>query len=434
MATSKTRAYNPLDELERRASEAGIEAERVRMEISDIEYTLLKLPNGRDVRPSFVLPERAEILLNEGFENVVFLSDLDAFVDTATGSIEARLTPPSGQVRAASRGVWQLPGAETLDVTPERSADEADEGESLVGEEVGRPEKWRLRVDADGRAIELSPGSMRSRAFWGLRSPHITMKLDGTATNSHDEALAVVESLGRSFLFELDVLYGLTLMISKRRRVPAHRDLAGADHAPEFPKNDYAQEALALYEYGRSASGLPLLEYLAYYQSVEFFFPIFAREETVRSVRKLLADPRFNAAEESAVNRLINLTAPAARAGMSEREQLRATVRGSMTSEEAEDFVKSDESLTEHFCSKKQSIRGVQPLRLTGDQADLRDQIADRIYAIRCRIVHTKQDGGGVGEDMLLPSSREAESLPRDTELLRMVAQNALLARAGRLR
>jgi hypothetical protein len=94
------------------------------------------------------------------------------------------------------------------------------------------------------------------------------------------------------------------------------------------------------------------------------------------------------------------------------------------------EFIESDKRYLDHFCSKSQVIKGVQKIYLQGTQTDLRDQIADRLYAIRCRVVHTKQDGGGAEVELLLPSSREARSLNPDVQLMRLIAQKVLIAQA----
>lgn len=417
-----------------RATAAGFETQYLSYDDDDQVpgqpgFLKVQFPNGRRTRQLTLLSaRRAQALLSEDFESFIFLGNFDAYVNSSTGAIEARLGVPS-PISRSTRDLWLLPGAEILDKTSDGAQDGSEDLEA-VGREMRRPDSWRLRVSSDHRELELSPAN--SIAFWA-QSGVVTLKLTGYESASHDEALAILEKIGNAFLFDLDVSYGASLAIQTRRRPGLPRRQQPSQHAPSFPKNEYAAEALALYEYARTASGLPLLEYLAYYQSIEFFFPMFAREQTVGSVKKLLADPRFSSDDESAINKLINLAAPAVRASLSEREQLRATVRGCTTVDELKAFVESSEPVTEHFCAKKQAIAGAQALRLSGDQSDLRDQVADRVYAIRCRIVHTKQDGGGVGDDMLLPSSSEAESLGAEIDLVRLIAQNALLARASRL-
>ena len=63
---------------------------------------------------------------------------------------------------------------------------------------------------------------------------------------------------------------------------------------------------------------------------------------------------------------------------------------------------------------------------LANPNADLRADVADRIYDIRCKIVHTKNDSGIGDVELLLPFSREAEQLSHDIELVQYVAQETL--------
>jgi hypothetical protein len=90
-----------------------------------------------------------------------------------------------------------------------------------------------------------------------------------------------------------------------------------------------------------------------------------------------------------------------ARGRMSERDQLRLTVRSVVDDTTLRNFMGSNSQITDHLCAKAQTIKGVERLQQTHSQTDLRDQVADRIYAIRCPIVHTKDDGGESGVDLL---------------------------------
>lgn len=393
------------------------------------QYVLLQLPNGRLTRQITVFPRDVEDLLDIQFEKYTVIGDYVAAVDTTSGRIEALVAGPGTAGRFNIGRVFsQLPGIEVItEGDPELEKEAFEDG--------GDPrqvsaQNWRLAVGQNGVSIEISPASAE---FQILLERGVTIKVDGVATSSHDEALEALERYAAAMLFDLDVVYGVHVQLAKRRRQNRRRRHERPDHPPKFPRNKYAGQALELYQYGRSAAGLPLLEYLAYYQSLEYFFPFFAKEQTVHSVRSQLLHPGFDPLNDAALNRLINLAAPAARTGMAEREQLRATIRACMTEADVSDFVESLPEYTDHFCSKKQKIKGVGAFHLSGNQSDIRDQAADRIYAIRCRIVHSKQDGGGNSQDVLLPSSAETESLQADVELIRLVAQRALIARAARV-
>lgn len=54
--------------------------------------------------------------------------------------------------------------------------------------------------------------------------------------------------------------------------------------------------------------------------------------------------------------------------------------------------------------------------------------MAERIYDIRCKIVHTKAGGSEGGVELLLPFSKEAELLYLDIELIQYVAQQTLIS------
>jgi hypothetical protein len=58
---------------------------------------------------------------------------------------------------------------------------------------------------------------------------------------------------------------------------------------------------------------------------------------------------------------------------------------------------------------------------------DLRNDVADRIYDIRCRIVHAKSESEYEAEP-LLPFSKESQEMSVDIVLVRFVARKVLIA------
>ncbi len=422
-----------LKEFLARAESAGMAAEVKSFPSDRVDrlpsYVVLEVPNGRKTRRVFVFPADLEKFVSFGFEHVIVLGDFVAFIDTRTGLIEAGITGGGPGPRGLARVLQQIPGVQIG-----AGDDGSDENDAFLDEAeagVAPPvDNWRIVVENEGVSLELSPASDFFEDLLGRVAA--TIKLTGIATSTHDTALEALERYASALLFDIDLVYGVPAQLARQRRAVRARKRLLPEQPPKFPRNHYAAQALELYQYGRSAAGLPLLEYLAYYQSLEYFFPYFAREQTVHAVRSQLLRPGFDPQNDDSLSRLIALAAPAARSGMAEREQLRATVRACVTEPELRDFIESLPEYVEHFCSKSQAIKGVGSIQLTHAQTDLRDQVADRVYAIRCRIVHAKQDGGGSGDDVLLPGSAETESMQADIELLRLVAQLALVARAAR--
>ncbi len=67
-------------------------------------------------------------------------------------------------------------------------------------------------------------------------------------------------------------------------------------------------------------------------------------------------------------------------------------------------------------------------LALGNQNADFRNDVADLIYDIRCKIVHTKGEEREGEFELLLPFSKEADLLQLDIELIQYLAQQVLMA------
>jgi hypothetical protein len=80
-----------------------------------------------------------------------------------------------------------------------------------------------------------------------------------------------------------------------------------------------------------------------------------------------------------------------------------------------------------HF-TRHGPIVGVEAINVKNTSKDLFDQVADRVYQISNRIVHAKDDPRYEESRVLLPRSHEADSLGPDVELVRFLAEEAIIA------
>ena len=62
------------------------------------------------------------------------------------------------------------------------------------------------------------------------------------------------------------------------------------------------------------------------------------------------------------------------------------------------------------------------------------EQTSERVYDIRCKVVHTKNSDGREREEMILPFTKEADLLLDDVELVRFLARRVLIASSVPLR
>ncbi|MBQ6700660.1 MAG: hypothetical protein IJM98_08360, partial [Oscillospiraceae bacterium] len=86
------------------------------------------------------------------------------------------------------------------------------------------------------------------------------------------------------------------------------------------------------------------------------------------------------------------------------------------------EFISGNETLKEHYCGKDSIKLFNKKVRLT-DNNGIIDDIAERIYDIRCRIVHNK-----ASENKILPASKDVDYLIHEIEVLKFIARKAIIA------
>ena len=256
-----------------------------------------------------------------------------------------------------------------------------------------------------------------------------TLRLPFGSEFRHDEALTHLERVANAFFFDFDMRYGFSIGLAVEQR-RWRRSSRRYDGDPEYPANVYAQEPLALLRYGRAASEFPLLEFLAYYQALEYFFPHFSGQAVIQNLRSQLKNPAFDFSSDAAIARIIAVASPAVKSGGSEREQIRETIRAVADQSVIEEYF--TEPLRDSVSKKGTGVDYVTPIQFDERAPDLRDQVASRLYEIRCRIVHAKSDGGPNDKPVLLPDSPESHRLEADIGLMRLLAERAVIARARR--
>src|ERR1022692_4575856 len=253
---------------------------------------------------------------------------------------------------------------------------------------------------------------------------------------SNRMAVEVLEKFSNTILFELDIKRNIPLVLVRDRRRLARTRRPVSDEADvadlKFPSFEYPQQPMSLYWYARSAAGMPLLQYLAYYQALEFFFPIYSQMDAHRRVRNILKDPSFSVHRDTDINRLLSAVGPGYGRGFGgELAQLRATLQECIDPDELRRFATELPERLDWF-SKSKTVTEKR-LPIANASADLRNDVADRIYDLRCKIVHTKIAESETGVDLLLPFSREAEALDHDIDLIQFIARRVLIASSGPL-
>ena len=377
----------------------------------------LGLKNGREHR-WLSLSEDQQIIdvCSVQFERFVFLSDFQAICSYADGYIEAGIrqigtgiTPPSFLFRRLfDNGAGGIYKGEEANII-------------VKSDEEGLP-----RVEISKRSEQYA------KMIYHRFSVLVTLKISGCKIATHDQALSLLKKTADSIFFQIDLLSGPVVTLDRERMPPGgsrrSQIKSSIKESLQYPKTEYDEAPISLYWYGRSAFGMPLLQFLAFYQVIEFYFTTYSKAEAQRKLKVILKDPTFRGDRDADIGKLLSAI-HVSRSGTfgDERSQLRATLSECIDPKALREFLESTEE-RKQFYTAKGAGQSLHKIPLSNPVTDLRNDVADRVYDIRCRIVHTKGDSGGEDPILLLPYSPEARQLAIDIELVQYLAQSVLIS------
>jgi len=372
-------------------------------------YAVVEFKNGRVTRPVVIGPDAAETLVDYPLEDLVFLGDYSAVCSYKEGWIEAAVRPhgpgAGGRTLIARRSIFGI------------SASRGKEPSEIEIPGVG------------GLALRLT--EKRGILYWLDYGSQIYLKIEGIGITEHDKAVNLLEDLSNSLFMQIDFRFDSPLTIARdrfpSRRIFKARGRLDEDNQIVYPRVSYDKSPSSLYWYARSATSMPLLQFLAFYQCIEFFFPQFSRKETIGRIKNVLKDPTFDWNKDSDINVILNATLEGRRGLLlEERKQLGATLRQCVDTTALRDFLNETEERKKYFGTDYKKISD-ERISLS-DEAVMVEQTADRIYDLRCKIVHTKNLDGAEGDEMILPFSKEEDLLIDDVDLIRFLARKVLIA------
>lgn len=411
-------AVAAIERIEARCKAATLPFERMSTPFAGVR---IGMRCGREVRWCYLAsPERIIGFSDIEFEKWVFLSGYEAICSYEAGVIEA--------------------GFQQSDIVPtsfalRRLFDTARAGAPFDMSGV----KLILGPPEDGLpTVEVSPPSEVFSKLASSQRQRLTLKLTGCNVAQHDKALSLLRRVAGPMFFQIDLLADVPIALERERRrfVGARKSRKAVDlrSALQYPKTEMDDAPLSLYWYGRSASRMPLLQFLAFYQVLEFYFPIYSQTEAQRKLKTILKDPTFRGDRDTDIVRLLSAIQVSRGGGYGdERSQLRATLLECIDASSLRDFLESDADRKEFYVGKDRVIQ-CHGIPLANASADLRGDVAERLYDIRCKIVHTKSDSQSADVEPMLPFSKEAEHLLFDIELVQYLARQVLIAGSRPLR
>jgi predicted regulator of amino acid metabolism with ACT domain len=407
-------------EIEERCKIAGIECNSVKVHNGNEsnEAIAVSLWEGGNKRQIIIsTAEEANNLLKFPFQNYLFLSGYEAICSYNESYIEAILSPLEETSMYAIIGcifgignidfVWEL----------DKLNSQVEVNHDLPGGSI--------------ITISISPLSEQARVL--LRDTldiGISLKITGLKISRQDEAVRYLKDYANSIFFQIDLTREVPLAL-KRTQYQKQTILSQYPQTPveiEYPKCKYDEEALSLYWYARSANRMPPLQYLAYYQIIEFYFPVYSQLKAKNTIQNILKTPGFNVHNDTDIIKLLNIAKSGLGQGAgSERKQLEATLQECLNISSLRIFLENNEK-TKDFLTRKKTDLDLEKLAINEGDDGLRKSVVNRIYEVRCRIVHTKTESDFEKAKSIYPFTQEANLLKHDIRLIHYIAKQILIA------
>ena len=112
---------------------------------------------------------------------------------------------------------------------------------------------------------------------------------------------------------------------------------------------------------------------------------------------------------------------------------MKATINEVLTIDDVSQYFNEKKEVGEIFEKKQKGITD-KTINISRKNHDHRPDIAELLYDIRCKIVHTKNETDNSRPEMLLPFSTAEQELWAYIDLMRFVAQHALIRSSSAIR
>ncbi len=376
----------------------------------NISIQVLSGNNHRDI----IIDNLKDLIFICGFEfeKYRFLANYQAIWSKENKSIEAYIVGKNMRGSYASYGR----------ILRHFNISKSFSGEDFIEYKLDKPESFSHEIN-----VKIKKPTYYMEIFCGIPTDrYLVLSITNIDLDTHDKSLELLNKISNAIFFEMDLAKDMYFNLLRNTKLIRKVKKNTNDIELSFPKNTYDQEPMTLYWYARSAFNMPLLQYLAYYQAIEFYFPIFHHAEVSKKIRILLKDPLFRYDKDTDIVKLISLFKGKGNGVASEREQLKATLKECIDTQALIDFIESNEERKKALTSKLKNITS-QTIQTTQNHEGIVAALMERVYSIRCKIVHVKADDKADDFKLLLPFSKEEEAIEHDIDLIQFIAKAIIL-------
>jgi hypothetical protein len=261
-----------------------------------------------------------------------------------------------------------------------------------------------------------------------LRQRFTTARVWNLASSSPQQAYNRAFPLINACLFTLAYMRQVSFQISEDwpQRAPARRPFRYTDRLRRgevpIPQVRYDENLVRLYQRGVGSAD-PVVQYLSFYQVLEYHFITVSDSELFKRLGTIIGDPAFRPTAKY-LGRLVHQTL-AHRRETDETEMLKLVLREFVDERELEEFVERyEEYLAEKIFSRSHHMFGVD-VKLTMQTGHIVGSVARRVKHIRNALVHAADRFEGF--ERYIPSRSNEQKLEKEVPLVRFLAEKAII-------
>ncbi len=242
-----------------------------------------------------------------------------------------------------------------------------------------------------------------------------------TIENNIDDNIANFEKLAKSGLFNISMSSGLNFYLVKKLDEDDDKIRSGRLYGrvlPNVPHLAYDDEMVQYYMAGSSAR-IPKVQYLSYYNVLEFWFDKIYNDEKCQEIQKIVTNPKFNHANLKNYKKIIDIFR-LSKNKASEIEMLQSLIEQYIDISAFKIFLNNNEYYTENSAHKIEETK----FSLADSDSALKKKLAKRIYKVRNAIVHSKESE----EEKYFP--QDEKYILYEVDLVKYVAEQVIIGAA----
>lgn len=266
----------------------------------------------------------------------------------------------------------------------------------------------------------------------------LTLRIDNCDVSTHDQAKEILERIGFTTVFLLSEARLPIKNISVEKNgiyIPKTRSgskISSSSLTIKPPYYEYDIQAVSLYLHAKSKETMPLYSFLAFYQVLEYYFPKYSEQKIKSELKRMLKDPKLDIENQSHLNEIINLTKSSRTNSFGDEiSQLKETILGCNNPIELYEFLLTLDS-NEYFSEKKKGKISSKKINVKQENTSIIEQITERIYDIRCNIVHKKATFLEQNNS-ILPNTIGYSDIYPDLELMEYLAYKTIIENSKKL-